>query len=100
MCSCQDLATCFGLTCLVSLSSTPPRIYRQVASLVGLQLVTSFITIAKMLGSQRETTQRQLNAENKKKTEGPRAESLSKRLMTTHEKITIIEEMMDKIFKG
>lgn len=53
-----------------------------------------------MLGSQRETTQRQLNAENKKRAEGPRAESLNKRLMSTHEKITIIEEMMDKIFKG
>lgn len=53
-----------------------------------------------MLGSQRETTQRQLNAENKKRAEGPRAESLNKRLMTTHEKITTIEEMMDKIFKG
>ncbi|XP_021761058.1 sister-chromatid cohesion protein 3-like [Chenopodium quinoa] len=85
---------------VIALSCTPPRIYRQVASLVGLQLVTSFITIAKMLGSQRETTQRQLNAENKKRAEGPRAESLNKRLMTTHEKITAIEEMMDKIFKG
>ena len=53
-----------------------------------------------MLGSQRETTQRQLNAENKKRAEGPRAQSLNKRLMSTHEKITIIEEMMDKIFKG
>ncbi|KNA23818.1 hypothetical protein SOVF_021720 [Spinacia oleracea] len=85
---------------VIALSCTPPRIYRQVASLVGLQLVTSVITIAKMLGSQRETTQRQLNAENKKRAEGPRAESLNKRLMTTHEKITIMDEMMDKIFKG
>ncbi|XP_057532068.1 sister-chromatid cohesion protein 3 isoform X2 [Amaranthus tricolor] len=85
---------------VIALSCTPPRIYRQVASLVGLQLVTSFITVAKMLGSQRETTQRQLNAENKKRAEGPRAQSLNKRLMSTHEKITIIEEMMDKIFKG
>lgn len=85
---------------VIALSCTPPRIYRQVASLIGLQLVTSFITVAKMLGSQRETTQRQLNAENKKRAEGPRAESLNKRLMTTHEKITTIEEMMDKIFKG
>ncbi|KAH9612413.1 hypothetical protein KSS87_005628 [Heliosperma pusillum] len=85
---------------VIAISCTPPRIFRQVASLVGLQLVTSFITVAKMLGSQRETTQRQLNAENKKRAEGPRAESLNKRLMTTHEKITIIEELMDKIFKG
>ncbi|KAL9228113.1 hypothetical protein vseg_003727 [Gypsophila vaccaria] len=85
---------------VIAISCTPPRVYRQVASLVGLQLVTSFITIAKMLGSQRETTQRQLNAESKKRAEGPRAESLNKRLMTTHEKITMIEELMDKIFKG
>lgn len=67
---------------------------------MGLQLVTSFIHIAKVLGSQRETTQRQLNAEKKKKVDGPRVESLNKRLSMTHEKITIIEEMMRKIFTG
>lgn len=82
------------------LSSTPPRVYRQVASLMGLQLVTSFITVAKALGAQRETTQRQLNAEKKKRTEGPRLESLNKRLSATHEQITMIEEMMRKIFTG
>lgn len=80
--------------------STPPRVYRQVASLVGLQLVTSFITVAKALGGQRETTQRQLNAEKKKRSDGPRVESLNKRLSMTHEKITMIEEMMRKIFTG
>lgn len=80
--------------------STPPRSYRQIASLMGLQLVTSFINVAKMLGSQRETTQRQLNAEKKKMTEGPRVESLTKRLSVTHEKITTMEEMMRKIFTG
>lgn len=67
---------------------------------MGLQLVTSFIHIAKVLGSQRETIQRQLNAEKKKKVDGPRVESLNKRLSLTHEKITIIEEMMRKIFTG
>lgn len=80
--------------------STPPRIFRQVASLMGLQLVTSFINVAKMLGAQRETTQRQLNAEKKKKTDGPRVESLNKRLSMTHENITVIEEMMRKLFTG
>lgn len=67
---------------------------------MGLQLVTSFIAVAKALGSQRETTQRQLNAEKKKKADGPRLESLNKRLTSTHEKITVIEEMMRKIFTG
>ncbi|XAR61268.1 hypothetical protein NMG60_11034916 [Bertholletia excelsa] len=85
---------------IIALSCTPPRIYRQVASLMGLQLVTSLISIAKMLGAQRETTQRQLNVERKKRTDGPRVESLNKRLSTTHEKITLIEEMMRKIFTG
>lgn len=80
--------------------STPPRIYRQIATLMGLQLVTSFINVAKMLGTQRETTQRQLNAEKKKKTDGPRVESLDKRLSMTHDKITVIEEMMRKLFTG
>lgn len=82
------------------LNSTPPRVFRQVASPMGLQLVTSFITVAKALGAQRETTQRQLNAEQKKQMEGPRLESLNKRLTETHEKITMIEEMMRKIFTG
>lgn len=87
--------------CLVNMHfSTPPRVYRQIASLMGLQLVTSFIHVAKVLGTQRETTQRQLNAEKKKQVDGPRVESLNKRLSMTHEKITVIEEMMRKIFTG
>lgn len=85
---------------VIALSCTPPRVYRQVATLVGLQLVTSFITVAKALGGQRETTQRQLNAEKKKRSDGPRVESLNKRLSMTHKKITMIEEMMRKIFTG
>ncbi|KAH7654259.1 cohesin complex subunit SA-1/2 protein [Dioscorea alata] len=85
---------------VIALSCTPPRVYRQVASLVGLQLVTSFITVAKILGRQRETTQRQLNAEKKKRNDGPRVESLNKRLSMTHERITYMEEMMRKIFTG
>lgn len=53
-----------------------------------------------MLGAQRQTTQRQLIAEKKKNSDGPRVESLNKRLSETHEKITMIEEMMRKIFTG
>ncbi|MFS7975943.1 putative armadillo-like helical, stromalin conservative domain, cohesin subunit Scc3/SA [Helianthus anomalus] len=85
---------------VIALSCTPPRVYRQVASLVGLQLVTSFIGVAKILGAQRQTTQRQLTAEKKKNAEGPHVESLDKRLSEFHEKITMIEEMMRKIFTG
>ncbi|KAK7244685.1 hypothetical protein RIF29_39510 [Crotalaria pallida] len=85
---------------IIALSCTPPRVYRQVASLMGLRLVSSFITVANMLGGQRETTRRQLDAEKKKRTEGPRMESLNKRFSETHEKITLLEEMMRKIFTG
>lgn len=53
-----------------------------------------------MLGAQRETTRRQLDAEKKKRAEGPRVESLNKRFSTTHENITVLEEMMRKIFTG
>nr|GEU88038.1 sister-chromatid cohesion protein 3 [Tanacetum cinerariifolium] len=82
---------------LFSTGCTPTRVYRQVASLVGLQMVTSFIGVAKMLGTQRQTIQRQLTAK-KKTSDGPHIESLNKRLSETHEKITMIEEMMRKIF--
>ncbi|PON96681.1 Coatomer beta subunit [Trema orientale] len=85
---------------IIALSCTPPRVYRQVASIMGLQLVTSFIGVAKVLSAQRETTRRQLDAEKKKRAEGPRVESLSKRFSMTHEKITMLEEMMRKIFTG
>ncbi|WJX79682.1 peptidyl-prolyl cis-trans isomerase precursor, variant 2 [Trifolium repens] len=85
---------------IIALSCTPPRVFRQVASLMGLSLVTSYITIANMLGVQRETTRRQLDAEKKKKIEGPRMESLNKRFSDMHEKITLLEEMMRKIFTG
>ncbi|KAM0866466.1 hypothetical protein ACQ4PT_042621 [Festuca glaucescens] len=85
---------------VIALSCTPPRVYRQVASLIGLQLVTSFISVAKTLSAQRETTQRQLNAEKKKQSDGPAVESLNKRLSVTHENITYLEELMRKIFSG
>jgi cohesin complex subunit SA-1/2 len=85
---------------IIALSCTPPRVYRQTATLMGLQLVTSFISVANTLGSQRETTQRQLNAESKKRADGPRVDSLNKRLSVTHEQITTLEDMMRKIFTG
>lgn len=89
---------CFCL--MLTLSSTPPRVYRQVATVMGLQLVTSFISVAKRLATQRDTTQRQLNAERKKRADGPRVESLNNRLSATHEQKLVIDEMMRKIFTG
>jgi len=87
---------------IIALSCTPPRVYRQVASLMGLSLITSYITIANMLGVQRDRdiTRRQLDGQKKKKTEGPRMESLNIKLSDMHEKITSLEEMMGKIFTG
>ncbi|CAL0326664.1 unnamed protein product [Lupinus luteus] len=85
---------------ITALSCTPPRVYRQVASLMGLQLVTSYIAIANVLGGQRETTRRQLDAEKKKRNERPSLESLNKRFSDTHENIRLLEEMMRKIFTG
>ncbi|KAG0566423.1 hypothetical protein KC19_7G062600 [Ceratodon purpureus] len=85
---------------VIALSCTPPRIFRNVATLIGLQLVTSFVSVAKTLGQSRETAQRQLNAEKKKRKEGARIESLNKQLSEKHEKITMVEEMMRKIFTG
>ncbi|OMP06606.1 Armadillo-like helical [Corchorus olitorius] len=85
---------------IIALSCTPPRVYRQVASLMGLQLVTSFISVAKRLAAQRDTTQRQLNAERKKRVDGPRVESLNNRLSATHEQTLEMDEMMRKIFTG
>ncbi|XVE77707.1 hypothetical protein DITRI_Ditri13aG0084500 [Diplodiscus trichospermus] len=85
---------------IIALSCTPPRVYRQVASVMGLQLVTSFIFVAKRLAAQRDTTQRQLNAERKKRADGPRVESLNNRLSATHAQKLVIDEMMRKIFTG
>ncbi|KAG6398346.1 hypothetical protein SASPL_139804 [Salvia splendens] len=44
----------------------------KMASLMRLQLVTSFITVANILRPQREATQRQLDAEKEKNVDGPR----------------------------
>jgi len=85
---------------ILTLGSTPPRIYRQVATLIGLQLVTSFISVAKRIATQRDTTQRQLNAERKKRVDGPRVDSLTNRLSATHEQKLGLDEMMRKIFTG
>lgn len=56
--------------------------------------------MAKLLSAQRDTTQRQLNAEKNKRTEGPRIESLNNRLFDTHDKINVLDEMMRKVFTG
>ncbi|CAM6081880.1 unnamed protein product [Calypogeia fissa] len=85
---------------VIALSCTPPRIFRRVATLVGCQLVTSLVGVGQRLGESRETAQRQLNAEKKKRKDGPRVESLNKTLSETHEKITTVEEMMRKLFTG
>nr|GEV69096.1 sister-chromatid cohesion protein 3 [Tanacetum cinerariifolium] len=61
-------------------------------------MVTSFIGVAKMLGDQRQTMQTQLTTKKKKTSDRPHIELLNKRLSETHEKITMIEEMMRKIF--
>ncbi|TVU49759.1 hypothetical protein EJB05_01095, partial [Eragrostis curvula] len=80
---------------VVALASTAPRVYRQVATLIGLQLVTSFISVAKTLSGQLETTQRQMKAERKNN------KSLNKRLICdTHEKISYLEGLMVKMFKN
>ncbi|KAI3913916.1 hypothetical protein MKW92_029172, partial [Papaver armeniacum] len=68
---------------------SPPIVFRQVASLICLPLFTSFITVAKMLGSQRETTQRQLTTEVKQTKEGPHVDSLGKRLEMTQETLML-----------
>lgn len=93
------LAFC-GLNYMISDLSTPPRIFRRVATSVGCQLVTSLVGVGRRLGESRETSQRQLNAEKKKRKDGPRVESLVKILSETHEKITTVEEMMRKLFTG
>ncbi|KAJ4773048.1 Cohesin subunit SA-3 [Rhynchospora pubera] len=85
---------------VIALSCTPPRVYRQVTTLVGLQIVTTYISVGKTLIQQRETTQRQLNAEKKKGNDGSRMESLNRRLKVTHERITALEKMMRKVFTG
>ncbi|XVF73244.1 hypothetical protein PTKIN_Ptkin12aG0185900 [Pterospermum kingtungense] len=85
---------------IIALSCTPPRVYRQVASLTGLQLVTSFISVAKRLATLRDTTQRQLNAQRKKRADGPRLESLNNRLLETHNQNRLMDEMINKIFTG
>ncbi|TVU49773.1 hypothetical protein EJB05_01109 [Eragrostis curvula] len=85
---------------VVALASTPPRVYRQVATLIGLQLVTSFISVAKTLSRQCESIQSQSNAEKKKKvSDGRLVETLDKRLALSHENITYLETLMKKIFK-
>jgi hypothetical protein len=62
--------------------------------------VTSLVGVGRRLGEYRETAQRQLNAEKKKRKDGPRVESLIKTLSETHKKITAVEEMMRKLFTG
>ena len=47
---------------IIVLLCIPPRVFRQITTLVGLQLVTLRVTVAKTLGGQRETAQCQSDA--------------------------------------
>eukprot|EP00850_Spirogloea_muscicola_P001900 SM000007S20860 [mRNA] locus=s7:586500:592916:+ [translate_table: standard] len=88
---------------IVALACTPPRNFRLVASISGLQMMTSLVRVAKIFGETRETLQRQLNAEEKKKkkgTDSARAAALTRLLSETHEKITVVNEMIRNLFKG
>lgn len=85
---------------VIAISCTPPRNFRNVATVVGLQLVSSFVSLASKLSRSRETAQRQLNAERKKGKDGPRATALAKAVAEAHDKITQVEEMMRKIHTG
>ncbi|XVF25939.1 hypothetical protein REPUB_Repub13aG0257100 [Reevesia pubescens] len=80
---------------VLTLSSSPPRIHRQAASLMGLQLVKSFISVAKILAEQRDTTQRQLNARKGKRTKGPFLEQLNDRRFSKRFSNRIIEMVDD-----
>eukprot|EP00850_Spirogloea_muscicola_P001107 SM000004S14977 [mRNA] locus=s4:522604:529013:- [translate_table: standard] len=88
---------------IVALACTPPRNFRLVASISGLQMMTSLVRVAKSFGETRETLQRQLSAEEKKKkkgTDSARAAALTRLLSETHEKITVVNEMIRNLFKG
>lgn len=75
------------------------RTFRQVGTLIGLQLVSSLVTVAKSCTDLRETTQRQLQAEKRKK-DASRVADLNKTLEDMHAKTTATEELMRKLFTG
>ncbi|OMO64970.1 stromal antigen [Corchorus olitorius] len=83
---------------VIALSSTPARQYRQVAVPIGLQLVTSFITVAKTLSKQGQTSQRQSNAKKAKKEKGPVVEQLVDKTSRTQERVNMTKQMMEKLY--
>eukprot|EP00898_Chlorokybus_atmophyticus_P007089 jgi/Chlat1/7381/Chrsp6S07410 len=88
---------------IIALAGTAPRPFRSVSTIAGLQLVSSFVHVAKSLSETRETTQRQLTAELKKKRSGKdsaRATDLQKALEEAHKQISTIEQMMEGLFTG
>lgn len=85
---------------VIALACTSPRTFRHVATLVALQLVSSFVTVATFFIETRETVQRQLNAEKKKKGVNERVAALEKSLEAVNEKVATVEGMMRNLFTG
>jgi hypothetical protein len=66
--------------------------------------VSTFIRVANQLREARDTTQRQLQAEEKKKqknkTDNSRAHSLRRSLETLHRRVNTLESLMKQVFNG
>lgn len=89
----------YELYCYVlMLNSVAEKIYRQTATLMGLQLIETYITVANS-DDFKGITGRQYDDEECKQLEWPPVESLKKTYTSTH-KISVLELMMCKIFQG
>jgi len=80
------------------------RSCRYAASICALQLVSTFIRVANQLREARDTTQRQLQAEEKNKqknkADNSRAHSLRRSLETLHRRVNTLESLMKQVFNG
>jgi len=85
-------------------SQASVRSCRYVASLCALQLVTTFIRVANQLREARDTTQRQLQAEENKsrknKADNNRLHSLRRSLEMLHGRVNSLEALMKQVFNG
>lgn len=80
------------------LSRISETVYRQTATLMGFQLLESYIAIANSAHF-KDITDRKFDSIEQKQTEEPHVESLNKTFTDTH-KITLLEKMIMKIFQG
>lgn len=82
-------------------SSSPARPFRHTSTLIGLEIVSALVEVAKRVQPDLTTAQRQLNTEQKKSgSQNAKIRQMTETANRLQDNIAKLERAMDEIFLG